>query len=199
MDNTKKNAPMKIYEINWSEKEKVYFLTKDEPSTEVCFFKSLPQGIELINSLFEKYTNQKERIEPLKEYSGLLVALGEILRVFSIDSAMFLEEEVSKQEDLIEKISQIMDSGYEIMEKLNTRIKWYSQETLGPFCYKIPLDGIERICIQYEENGDCFIASQLFEAETFLKKLARYKEIGPETYKMLEKQIRKIFSEISSN
>lgn len=193
---------MKTYEINWSEKEKVYLLTRNDSSAKLGCFKSLPQGITLINTLFETYTNQKERVEPLKEYQALFTALGDILKIFSADSPILLPEELPKKtepEELIEKISEIVDAGYEILVAINNRIQWFSQETIGPFCFKTTLENTTFICIQFQENGESFITSELFQAETFIKQLFNKKELNETTYRVLIKKTRALFSEIASN
>lgn len=185
----------KIYEIRNSDNTETYYLIRKEDLSEIGEFKSLTQGLDLIVYVFDKAKQQKRT---LQEYQGIFECLQEIFAIFTLGYPMFLEEEL-KGKNVLYEVSKITEKGWELVRAIDGRILWHSQKTIGPFCFKEVFEKIEIIGIQLKEDSPPAYFQELFTAENFLKHELDEKEINQETYEILDKQLRKIFSEISSN
>lgn len=185
----------KIYEIKSSDNTETYYLIRKEDLAEIGEFKSLTQGLDLIVYLFDK---AKQRKRNLQEYQGIFESLQEIFAIFTLGYPMFLKEELEGKYVLYE-ISKITEKSWGLVKSLDARILWHSQKTIGPFCFKEVFEKVEIIGIQLKEDSLPEYFQELFTAENFLKNELDKKEITQETYEILDKQLRKIFSEISSN
>jgi hypothetical protein len=191
---------MEKYILRESKDGGVFYIISQENLSEIDNFQNLQKGLEIVENLFHSYITQKEHSEK-EEYESLIILLDKIICLFTVVYPPLTVETTDneKSKDFLLEAIHMFHKASELRQEINYRFFWYSQETVGPFCFKKSQGGSSMIGIQLHEVGVYHFFKELYKAENFLIQEINKKTITREEYDRLDKNIRKIFSEIQGN